>query len=74
MSKQAMGAYVRQRRIELGLSQAELAERLGVWQTHVSAIEIGRVSPSVETLVRLADALGVAVGDITSAMAEEVVA
>ena len=45
-----------------------------MWQTHVSAIEIGRVSPSVETLVRLADALGVAVGDITSAMAEEVVA
>lgn len=38
------GANVRARRMQLGLTQQELAERLGTYDTHVSAIESGSKS------------------------------
>lgn len=41
-----------------GVTQAQLAERLGRPQSLISAIESGRVSPHVETLVALARELG----------------
>jgi transcriptional regulator with XRE-family HTH domain len=40
-----------------GMSQRELARRAGVPNSSVSMIEQGRVSPSVETLTRLLDAI-----------------
>jgi DNA-binding XRE family transcriptional regulator len=41
-----------------GVTQAQLAERLGRPQSLISAIESGRVSPHVETLVAIARELG----------------
>jgi len=41
-----------------GVTQAQLAERLGRPQSLISAIESGRVSPHIETLVALARELG----------------
>jgi ribosome-binding protein aMBF1 (putative translation factor) len=41
-----------------GVTQAQLAERLGRPQSLISAIESGRMSPHVETLVALARELG----------------
>lgn len=43
----------------LGISQAELARRMGTSHSAVSRIESGRHKTSVETLTRLAHALGV---------------
>ncbi len=40
------------------LSQAELAEKAGTSQSAISAIESGRISPTVATLVRLIEACG----------------
>ena len=45
-------------RKEQGLTQAQLAERLGRPQSLVSAIESGRQSPHIETLVAMARELG----------------
>ncbi len=45
-------------REQLGVSQRELARRSGLSPASVSAIELGRVSPSIETLKRLLDSLG----------------
>jgi DNA-binding XRE family transcriptional regulator len=45
-------------RLELGLTQAELAERCGVDQGDISRIERGETSPTTTTLQRIADALG----------------
>lgn len=45
-------------RMALGLSQEELAERMGTSHSAVSRIESGRHRTSVETLRRLAHALG----------------
>ena len=48
-----VAAYRRQH----GLSQRELAERLGMKQPHVARLEAGLHTPSVDTLVRVARAL-----------------
>ena len=42
-----------------GFSQRELAERLGTTQSAVARLEAGNVSPSLPTLDRVAEALGV---------------
>jgi uncharacterized protein len=45
-------------RLAAGLTQAELAARIGTTQSAVARWESGSVSPTVETLSRLADVLG----------------
>ncbi|HYT80019.1 MAG TPA: helix-turn-helix transcriptional regulator [Actinomycetota bacterium] len=45
-------------RAALGLSQADLARRMGASHSAISRIESGRHKTSVETLERLAHALG----------------
>jgi transcriptional regulator with XRE-family HTH domain len=45
-------------RAALGLSQQELARRVGTSHSAISRIESGRHKTSVETLQRLAEALG----------------
>lgn len=65
--------HVKQLRLEAGLTQAELAARAGVTVETVARLERvlrGRSSansnPSLETLVRLASALGVEVSELLS--------
>ena len=45
-------------RADHGLTQSELARRVGMRQPHVARLESGEHEPSVATLARLADALG----------------
>ncbi|NUQ97676.1 MAG: helix-turn-helix transcriptional regulator [Streptomyces sp.] len=52
-----LGQGVYDRRIELGLSQAELAERAGMTQPQVSRLEGGDTVPTLPLLRRLAKAL-----------------
>ena len=42
-----------------GLSQVTLAARIGMDQPHVSRLERGAVRPTIQTLCRIATALGV---------------
>src|SRR5438132_873653 len=46
-------------RIEAGITQAELASRVGTTQSAIARLEGGNVTPSVGMLCRLADALGI---------------
>jgi transcriptional regulator with XRE-family HTH domain len=55
------GARLRAARTATGLSQASLGKLVGVEQPHISAMENGARSPSVEVLRMLAAALGVSV-------------
>ncbi|MFQ5466126.1 MAG: helix-turn-helix domain-containing protein [Thermodesulfobacteriota bacterium] len=50
-------SLVRERRVALGLRQAELAERAGVSETTVVLMENGRKEPKVNTLAKVAAAL-----------------
>ena len=52
-----LGQAVYDRRIEFGLSQAELAERAGMTQPQVSRMEGGDTVPTLPLLRRLAKAL-----------------
>lgn len=45
-------------RAAAGLSQAELASRMGTTQSAIARLESGRVWPSTRTLRRLAEATG----------------
>lgn len=54
-----VGQNVRRLRIAAGLSQAELAERMGVDRAYVSGLELGQRNPTILTLWQLAEALGV---------------
>ena len=42
-----------------GHSQASLANAVGLHRTHISFLERGKREPRLETIIRLADALGV---------------
>jgi uncharacterized protein len=52
------GSLLRRARIGAGLSQAELAVRVGVAQSVISAYEAGRRQPALPTLAKLIDATG----------------
>jgi predicted nucleotidyltransferase/DNA-binding XRE family transcriptional regulator len=55
--KGALGRAVAAARLEAGLTQADLASKLGTTQSAVARLERGGVTPTIETLCRLADLL-----------------
>jgi putative transcriptional regulator len=56
---------IRRLRFERGeMTQAELAEQVGVTRQTVIAIEQGRYSPSLEMAFRIAHVLGVSLEDV----------
>ena len=52
-----LGQLVYDRRMELGLTQAELADRAGMTQPQLSRLESGGATPTVPLLARVAAAL-----------------
>ena len=58
----------RELRAAAGLTQAELARRTGIHRPNIARVEAGRHTPSLETLARLASAIGV---PTTTVLAEE---
>ena len=67
--KLALAAALKRRRMKLGLSQTELAERVGSSQSRVAKMETGDRSVSLDLLVRTLLALGVSRGELAKAMA-----
>lgn len=52
---------LKKKREALGLSQHELAKRLGITQTFLSEIERGRKNPSLEQFFRICETLKIKV-------------
>ncbi|ASL73027.1 helix-turn-helix transcriptional regulator [Ralstonia solanacearum] len=52
-------ANVRRRRLELGLSQEDLAEKAGVHRTYVGMLERAEKNVTIYNIQRIADALDV---------------
>jgi ribosome-binding protein aMBF1 (putative translation factor) len=55
---EAIARFVIMRRAELGLTQAELARKVGTSHSAISRLESGQHRPGVATLERVAHALG----------------
>lgn len=51
-------------RIAAGLTQTELANKIGTQQFRISLWESGKVKPSINMLIKLSVALGVTVNDL----------
>jgi transcriptional regulator with XRE-family HTH domain len=60
-AREALARNVRLRRVSRGLSQNTLADEAGLTQGQVSAIERGKANPTMESLGRIAQVLGVEV-------------
>ena len=54
-----LGTRVKQYRMELGMTQTELAEKGGLSHSALSKIESGQLSPTFQTLLRIVKGLGV---------------
>lgn len=61
---------LRRIREERGLSQRALADRAGVVKSTIYEAEAGRHIPRIQTLEKLADALGVSIVDLLPARKE----
>jgi transcriptional regulator with XRE-family HTH domain len=57
------GGKVREHRLRQGLTQEALAEKCGLHWTYIGGLERGEKNPTLGTISRLADGLGVGVRD-----------
>jgi transcriptional regulator with XRE-family HTH domain len=62
--KGIVGANVAVLRHAAGLTQAQLAQAAGMKQPRIAELERGDANPTLETLVRVARALGATVGEL----------
>jgi transcriptional regulator with XRE-family HTH domain len=68
--RNVVGGNVRKRRLELGLTQEQLAFEAKLDLTYVGGIERGRRNPSLMVMARIADALKVELASLVSPLAD----
>lgn len=61
MTHQDIISAIKARRKTLGITLAELSERVDIRPTTICDIENGKRNPSITTLLRLTDALGLTI-------------
>ncbi len=64
MSHQTIGNQLRKLRNGKGWTQAELADRVGIARVSVLSIEKGHFIPTIETALRISQALNVPIEEI----------
>ncbi len=69
-SAPAFGAVVRRRRRDRGLTQAALAEAADLHLNHISFLERGLRTPSLDVVFQVAHGLGVPVVELVAEVAE----
>jgi len=69
--RRAFGAEVRAVRARKGMTQGGLAEQARMARSHLSQIEAGDVSPSLDVQVRIAQALGLTIDELLRRAREE---
>jgi transcriptional regulator with XRE-family HTH domain len=65
-----VGVTIRQFRLQAGLSQDDLADRMDVSTPYISMLESGKRYPSIEMLIRIAVALDIRPGAMLDCIAE----
>lgn len=73
--KKSFGIVLRSRRTSCGLTQEQLGFEADLRRTYVSMIELGRQQPSLETVFKLARALGVSpaalIGEVEKTLTQD---
>ena len=64
--RKTVGANIRRCRMDAGVSQEELAARMGVDQGYVSKLEAGQRNPTITTVANAAKALGIEIDRLFS--------
>jgi transcriptional regulator with XRE-family HTH domain len=64
LDKKAMGALIQRRRKDQGMRQEDVSEKSGLSRSYICDVEKGRYIPSIDTLLKIAGALGVPVTDL----------
>lgn len=60
----SIGKKIKENRRNLGITQEVLAEKVNVSIPHISRIECGFSSPSLQTLVDICNVLGITIDDL----------
>jgi transcriptional regulator with XRE-family HTH domain len=63
-TKELLGARIKELRKRRGLTQEQLAERIDLAARYISLIEVGRASPSLETMEHIARAFGIEIKEM----------
>lgn len=66
------GKIIRELRMQQGISQEVLSGLAGVARSHLTMIENGSKNANVDTLWRIADALGVRLSELIRRVEEEI--
>ena len=64
MTHKKVGNNIKDLRTELGMTQAQLAQIVGVARVSIVSIENGRFIPTIETALRISEALNVPIENI----------
>jgi len=69
--EEQLGRNIKDKRIACGMSQFELAEKMGTEQTYISKLEAGKKQLRVATVVRLANALDTTASELLKGVTEQ---
>ncbi|MCO1335686.1 helix-turn-helix transcriptional regulator [Microbulbifer sp. OS29] len=64
MNKKNLGIAIRQLRVQLELSQEELADKSELHRTYIGSVERGERNIAIDNVIKLASALDCRVSDI----------
>ncbi|MDI6745182.1 MAG: helix-turn-helix domain-containing protein [Thermodesulfovibrionales bacterium] len=59
-----IGGQIKNARIRLGMSQKDLADKIGLTSSFISQIENNQISPSLNSFLQIAEALGISPTDL----------
>jgi len=59
ISSKRLGLNLKKLRLKKKMSQGDISRKLGVDRAYISSIENGRMNPTLSTLEKLAEAIGV---------------
>ena len=59
-----LGKNIKRFRIDAGLTQEELANKICAHQTYIGKLELGMINPSTKRLFELSRALGITIPDL----------
>ena len=63
LDKEIIGKKIRQKRVEKGLSQEQLSEKIDISPRHMCTIENGNSFPSIETFIKISEILDIDINE-----------